>query len=178
MKKILIGTGIALVATAIAVPVITADSGHPLSNGDKMEIAGQANMTDMHHGGHTANEDIPSDLNPATDTGVTGIPSEKGGHRFPTDVSGCAWYHDVAGMTVCVPNPLPKKVTGAKACDYLRDQGYGPLTVLKDANKSKSDDPLKIDDNGDGTACYGGDFGTPAAPPDESGAGIVESNHT
>ena len=130
-------------------------------------------IEEQDHSGHAEPTNRATSPGQVDDTDDTGIPDTPTGVHFPADPTGCAWYQDVAGATVCVPDPLPDNVTGKKACDYLRDQGYGPLHVSVGNGRGSVDDPLKLDDNGDGIACYAGDFGTAEAPPDASGGGIV-----
>ncbi|MFH8977186.1 galactose oxidase-like domain-containing protein [Streptomyces sp. NPDC017890] len=66
-------------------------------------------------------------------------------------VSGCDRHYGSAN--VCVPTAFPADVkkTTADRCDWLKRNDYGRLTV------NGQDDPLRLDPDGDGTACGKGD---------------------
>ncbi|MGC9438672.1 galactose oxidase-like domain-containing protein [Streptomyces sp. WG5] len=66
-------------------------------------------------------------------------------------VSGCDRHYGSAN--VCVPTAFPAEVkaTTAERCTWLKEHDYGPLKV------NGKDDPLRLDANGDGTACGKGD---------------------
>ncbi|MFJ8143941.1 galactose oxidase-like domain-containing protein [Streptomyces sp. NPDC096048] len=66
-------------------------------------------------------------------------------------VSGCDRHYGSAN--VCVPTAFPAEVkkTTAARCDWLERNDYGRLAV------NGQDDPLRLDPNGDGTACGKGD---------------------
>ncbi|GGU36608.1 hypothetical protein GCM10010274_25040 [Streptomyces lavendofoliae] len=72
-------------------------------------------------------------------------------------VAGCDRHYGTAG--VCVPTVFPRsvKATTRARCAWLADHDYGRLKV------NGKDDPLRLDPDGDGTACGKGDVR--GAPP-------------
>ncbi|MCX4234145.1 galactose oxidase early set domain-containing protein [Streptomyces ortus] len=70
-------------------------------------------------------------------------------------VAGCDRHYGSAN--VCVPTVFPKTVKGTTAsrCTWLKSNDYGPLKI------NGNDDPLRLDRNGDGTACGKGDARQP-----------------
>ncbi|MFI1411472.1 galactose oxidase-like domain-containing protein [Streptomyces sp. NPDC020707] len=70
-------------------------------------------------------------------------------------VAGCDRHYGSAN--VCVPTVFPKTVKGTTAsrCTWLKSNDYGPLKI------NGKDDPLRLDRNGDGTACGKGDARQP-----------------
>ncbi|WP_121748903.1 galactose oxidase-like domain-containing protein [Streptomyces sp. E2N166] len=82
---------------------------------------------------------------------VAGPGKKRESHPVGPTVSGCDRHYGSAN--VCVPTAFPDEVrkTTAERCDWLERNDYGRLEV------NGQDDPLRLDPDGDGTACGKGD---------------------
>ncbi|MFH9731312.1 galactose oxidase-like domain-containing protein [Streptomyces sp. NPDC017260] len=82
---------------------------------------------------------------------VAGPGEKRASQPVGPTVSGCDRHYGSAN--VCVPTAFPAEVkkTTADRCDWLERNDYGRLEV------NGQDDPLRLDPDGDGTACGTGD---------------------
>ncbi|MEV6173244.1 galactose oxidase early set domain-containing protein [Streptomyces sp. NPDC051954] len=83
---------------------------------------------------------------------VTGPAEKRTSQQVGPTVSGCDRHY--GSINVCVPTDFPPTVraTTKARCDWLKKNDYGRLKI------NGKDDPLKLDRNGDGTACGKGDI--------------------
>ncbi|MGW0369607.1 galactose oxidase-like domain-containing protein [Streptomyces coeruleorubidus] len=83
---------------------------------------------------------------------VAGPGKKRTSQKVSPTISGCDRHY--GSINVCVPTDFPAEVkkTTAARCEWLKANDYGRLKV------NGKDDPLRLDRNGDGTACGKGDM--------------------